>query len=95
MLVPIAAAVAGAGVQMQGWHWSVHFALGVATLLVNVWAFTVEYRNVRINSALIDQVLAEVDRIRAAHGLPTNAEAIRQEKEARNPQRETPENAQF
>jgi hypothetical protein len=76
MLVPIAAAVAGAGVQMAGWPWYVHFIFGVATLLVNVWAFTVEYRNVCINSALIDRVMAEVDRIRAAHGLSTNAEAI-------------------
>src|SRR5581483_3808599 len=43
MLVPIATAVAGGG-QNQGWPWTVHFALACTTLLVNVWAFTVERR---------------------------------------------------
>ena len=32
-----------------------------------------------INAAIIDDVLREVDRIRAAAGLPSNAEALRQE----------------
>ncbi len=78
MLVPIATAVAGGG-QNQGWPWTVHFALACTTLLVNVWAFTVERRNVQINAGILDDVLREVDRIRAAHGLPSNAEALRQE----------------
>jgi hypothetical protein len=78
MVVPMAAAVAGGG-QNQGWPWAIHFSLGVAALLVNVWAYTVERRNVGINSGLLDEVLREVDRIRAAHGLPSNAEALRQE----------------
>ncbi len=78
MVVPIAAAVAGGG-QNQGWPWPIHFSLACAALLVNVWAFTVERRNVQINAGILDDVLREVDRIRAAHGLPSNAEALRQQ----------------
>jgi hypothetical protein len=78
MLVPIATAVAGGG-QNQGWPWTVHFGLGCATLLVNLWAFSVERRNVQINAGILDDVLREVDRIRAAAGLPSNAEALREQ----------------
>jgi hypothetical protein len=79
MLVSIATAAAGMGVQMSQWPWYVHLSLAVATLLINGWAFVVEYRNVRINTGVLDQVYHEVDRIRAALGLPTNAEALRRE----------------
>lgn len=76
MLVTIAAAAAGAGVQLQEWPWPVHGSLALATLAVNLWAYRVEYRNVRINAGAIADVMREVDRIRAAHGLPSNAEAL-------------------
>lgn len=76
MLVTIATAAAGAGGQLQAWPWQVHFTLGVITLLVNAWAMCVEYRNVRINAATLDEVLTEVDRVRAERGLPPNAEAL-------------------
>ena len=76
MLVTIATAAAGAGGQLQAWPWPVHFTLGVVTLLVNAWAMRLEYRNVRINARTLDEVLAEVDRVRAERGLPPNAEAI-------------------
>jgi hypothetical protein len=79
MLVPIAAAAAGAAAQRGEWSWIVHASLASATLLVNLWAFVVEYRNVTINAGIIDDVMREVDRIRAEHGLPSNAEAIQQE----------------
>jgi hypothetical protein len=78
MLVPIATAAAGAGAQRHEWPWQVHLSLGIATLLVNVWAFVVERRNVRINAGILDDILREVDRIRAAAGLPSNAEALRE-----------------
>jgi hypothetical protein len=80
MLVPIAAAAAGAAVQRQEWSWLVHAVLALATLLVNMWAFVIEYRNVSINAGVIDEVMRAVDRIRAEHGLPSNAEALRQER---------------
>jgi len=51
----------------------------VASLFVNLWAFRIEYRNVSINGGVIDDVLHEVDRIRAEHGLPSNEEALEQE----------------
>lgn len=80
MLVPIAAAAAGMGAMLQEWPWQVHFGLALATLLVNGWAFVVEYRCVRVNAAVLYQVLNEVDRVRAERGLPTNAEALAQER---------------
>ncbi len=80
MVVAIVTAAAGAAVQMRWCHWSVHFSAATITLLVNAWAFTVEYRNVGINAGVIDEVMREVDRIRAARGLPSNAEALEQER---------------
>jgi hypothetical protein len=80
MLVPIATSAVGAGVQTQSWSWVYHALLAVFTLLVNAWAFTVEYRCVRTNAGVIDGVMREVDRIRAERGLPTNAEALEQER---------------
>jgi hypothetical protein len=79
MLVPIAATAAGMGAMMREWPWQIHLTLAVATLLVNGWAFWVEYRCVAVNAAVLYQVLNEVDRIRAERGLPTNAEALKQE----------------
>jgi hypothetical protein len=78
MLVTIAAAAAGMGRQMQEWPWQVHFALASATLLVNAWAFRIEYRDLELNAGILDQVLTEVDRIRAEHGLPSSAEMLEQ-----------------
>ncbi len=78
MLVTIATAGAGAGAQLREWPWYVHGGLAVAALLVNLWAFRKEFRDVAANALVLDSVLAEVDRIRAAQGLPSNAEALRQ-----------------
>ena len=41
----------------------------------------VELRNVRTNGGVLDEVMREVDRVRAEQGLPPNAEALRQEQE--------------
>jgi hypothetical protein len=79
MLVVIAASAAGAGRATQEWHWAIHATLAVLTLVVNVWAFFVEYRCVTINAGVIDAVMREVDRIRAERGLPSNAEALREQ----------------
>jgi hypothetical protein len=80
MLITIATAASGAGAQMAIWPWQVHGSLAVATLIVNFWAFAVEYRNVRANARVIEDVLREVDRIRAERGLPSNADALQQYK---------------
>lgn len=80
MLVPIAAAASGLGTQMREWPGWIHFFLAIGTLIVNLWAFRIEYRNVSINGGVIDDVLREVERIRAEHGLPSNAESLEQEK---------------
>jgi hypothetical protein len=79
MLVTIATAATGAGAQLQAWPWQVHFTLALVTLGVNAWAFRLEYRNVRINADTLGEVMREVDRVRAARGLPPNAEALLEE----------------
>jgi len=78
MLVTIAAAAAGAGVQQQlpQWPWQLHAGLSAAALLSNLWAFRIEYRSICQNTAVIEGVLADVERIRSARGLPSNAEAL-------------------
>jgi hypothetical protein len=82
MLVPIAAAAAGAGAATQRWPWPLHASLAVLVLLVNFWAFRVEIRSVTVNTALIDEVMRQVERIRAERGLPSNEEALRQQQGA-------------
>jgi hypothetical protein len=79
MLIGIAAAAAGTGAQLQEWPWYVHMALAFATLLVNLWAFRIEYRCVRTNASVIRAVMDDVDRIRSAYGLCSNAEALARE----------------
>lgn len=81
MLVPIAASAAGAGVATLQWPWLYHAALAAAAIAVNGWAFFVEYDCVRINGQVLDDVLREVDRIRAAHGLPSNAAALAEQQQ--------------
>jgi hypothetical protein len=49
------------------------------TLLVNLWAFHIELRNVGINAGIIDAVMREVECIRAASGLSSNEEALQEE----------------
>jgi membrane protein YdbS with pleckstrin-like domain len=79
MLIGIATAAAGAGAQLQAWPWYVHAALAFLTLFVNLWAFHIEYRSLALNGHVIQAVLEEVDRIRAARGLQSNAQALLQE----------------
>ncbi len=82
MLIGIAAAAAGAGAQLQSWPWQVHMTLGLLTLVINLWAFRIELRNVAMNARVIDGVMQEVDRIRAAQGLVSNEEALREDETA-------------
>ncbi|MBI2806523.1 MAG: hypothetical protein HYX68_16200 [Planctomycetes bacterium] len=79
MLIGIAAAAAGAGAQLQEWPWQVHMTLGLLTLAINLWAFRIELRNVAANALVIEGVMREVDRIRAARGLVSNEEALHEE----------------
>ncbi|MGF1583068.1 MAG: hypothetical protein ACFCD0_27425 [Gemmataceae bacterium] len=83
MLIVIAASAAGAGVQLQAWPWYVHGTLAVLTLVINLWAYWVEFRCLSENSEVLAKVLTEVDRIRAASGLPSNEEALLQEQQTR------------
>jgi hypothetical protein len=53
--------------------------LALLTLAINLWAFRIEIRNVTINAGIIDAILQEVDRIRCAHGLNTNEEALQED----------------
>jgi hypothetical protein len=78
MLIIIATAATGAGRQTdpagEFWHWGIHLTLAILTLLINLWAFRVEYRCLSTNAAVIEGVLTEVERIRAERGLPSSAE---------------------
>jgi hypothetical protein len=78
MLVPIGVAAAGmANHHGHGlWFAPLHLGLAVLTLLVNLWACRIAYRNVRINTGVIDEVVREVERIRAERGLPPSAEEL-------------------
>ncbi len=81
MLVTIATVGAGAGADTKTWPWQVHLGLAVLAIAVNLWAFPIEYRKLRANVGVLDEVMQEVDRIRAERGLPSNAEALAQEAE--------------
>jgi len=78
MGLTIACAAAGEGDQHGVWPWWVHLLLAVVVLVVNAGVFVREYRNLRINVGVLDAVMAEVERIRAERGLPSNAEALQQ-----------------
>src|SRR4029077_5376156 len=57
------------------------------TLLINLWAFRIELRNVTTNAAVIEGVMKEVDRIRAERGLASNDEALREDEMIANVRR--------
>jgi hypothetical protein len=79
MLITIATVAAGAGADTGVWPWPIHLTLAILAVLVNLWAFPIEYRNLRANGVVLEAVMREVDRIRAERGLPSNAEALEQE----------------
>jgi hypothetical protein len=79
MLIVIATAAAGAGAQTQVWPWGVHATVATLALLVNAWAYRIEYRCLSANIVALDEVTAEIDRVRASRGLPSNAEALEQQ----------------
>jgi cytochrome b561 len=84
MLLSIAVAAAGEGDRHNVWPWSVHLVLALLVVVVNLWVFRVEYRNVTLNGRLLDGMIGEIERIRAERGLPSSAEAL---EEARAPHR--------
>jgi hypothetical protein len=77
MLLPIGTAAAGMTQvhEQNAWAPHMHAGLALLSLLVNVWALRIEYRNVSSNGDLIDQVVVEVERIRAEKGLPPSDQA--------------------
>jgi hypothetical protein len=81
MLTAAFTGMVGAAAQVGAWRWEIHATLATLTLLVNFWAFVIEYRCLQINARILDDVLAEVDKRRRARGLPSNAEALQQEVE--------------
>ncbi len=79
MLAAIATGAAGAAAQVEAWPWEIHATLATLTLFVNLWAFRLEYRCLQTNIGVLDDVMREVDRLRALRGLPSNAEALQQQ----------------
>jgi hypothetical protein len=79
MVLTIATAAAGAGRQHEVWPAWIHLTLAVAAVIVNGVVWVIEYRNIRTNFRILNEVYAEVERSRAEHGLLPSAEALRQE----------------
>jgi predicted dehydrogenase len=79
MLAAIATGAAGAAAQVKLAPWEVHGTLGTLTLFINLWAFGIEIQCLRTNGWVLEEVMREVDRLRARRGLPSNAEALEQE----------------
>jgi hypothetical protein len=79
MLSVIATGAAGAAAHVELSRWEVHASLATLALIINFWAFRVEYHCLKINGLVLDEVLQTVDRIRAGRGLPSNAEALQKE----------------
>jgi hypothetical protein len=79
MLFAIASGATGAAAHVRLWPWYVHFTLATCTLLVNFWAFRIEFQCLRENVGVLHSVLGAVDEIREARGLPTNAMALQEE----------------
>jgi hypothetical protein len=80
MLVTIATAALGQGRYMLDWPAWLHAAGAALTLGVNAWAWRLEHRNLKGNIRILDEMFAEVDRVRADQGLPSNEEALRQQR---------------
>jgi hypothetical protein len=76
MLITIAAAAAGEGHRHLIWPGWIHLVLACGAFIFTIWVFRVEYRNVAINGRILKEIISEVERIRAAHGLPTSAEEL-------------------
>jgi hypothetical protein len=79
MLWAIATGAAGAAAHVKFWPWYVHFTVATVTLLVNFWAFRIEYACLKQNVTVLHEVLVAVDEIRAARGLPSNEVALQME----------------
>lgn len=80
MLLTITTAAAGMGRYMREWPAWLHAAGAALTLVVNAWVWWREYRNLKGNIRILDEMFAEVDRVRAEQGLPSNEEALRQQR---------------
>ena len=80
MLTATFTGAAGAAAQVELSRWELHAALATLTLLVNLWAFWIEYDCLRINVRVLREVMIEVDRKRAVRGLPSNAEALQEKR---------------
>jgi len=79
MLVTIAAAAAGTASQQGVWPGWVHLTLVLATLVINLHVFLVEYGNVRLNAQILDAVVTGAESIRAERGLPSSEDVLGQE----------------
>jgi hypothetical protein len=79
MLFAIASGATGAAAHVRLWPWYVHFTLATCTLLVNFWAFRIEFQCLDANVGVLRDMLLAVDKIRIERGLPVNEVALREE----------------
>jgi hypothetical protein len=78
MLITIGTTAAGAARQNFDWPAWPHATLAGITLVVNGLVWVIEYRNMKANHRILDEVFAETVRMRAEQGLPSNEEAMRE-----------------
>lgn len=81
MLSVMGVVAAGGGRMLQGWPYEIHMYGAAAAILINFWAYWIEWRSLRVNDHILAGVYREVDRVRAERGLPSNEEALRMEAE--------------
>lgn len=76
MLLAVGAAAAGMGARTEVWPGFVHLVFVMATVLVNLRVFVVEYENLKANLVILDSLFEQVERIRRERGLPPSEEAF-------------------
>ena len=80
MLFAIASGATGAAAHVRLWPWYFHFSLATCTLIVNLWAFRIEFQCLATNVVVLRDVLTAVDSVRVARGLPINSLALQEER---------------
>jgi hypothetical protein len=78
MLITIGTTAAGAARQHFDWPAWPHATLAAVTLAFNVVVWAIEYRNMKTNHRILDEVYAETERMRAEAGLPSSEEVLRE-----------------
>jgi hypothetical protein len=81
MCTTIACAAAGEADRHAVWPAWIHLVLAFLAVLINLHVHRIQYRNIRMNGAILEAVMTGVERRRAEEGLPSNLEVLQQQEE--------------